>query len=95
MYILGRFLQGAGNLTKYTKQGRNPKFIFTFVRNPWRRLVSTYIEKVLFTDSYIVICSWNKNEEFKSLHKYVLAISVGKVYKTNFSAKYLIDVMQS
>jgi len=45
------------------------KFLYAFVRDPWQRLVSTYIEKVLFSDSYIVICRYGRNAKFLELHR--------------------------
>ena len=34
-------------------------FLFTVVRNPWQRLLSTYIEKFLYTRDYIPFCNVN------------------------------------
>ena len=42
-------------------------FLFTVVRDPWRRLVSTYIEKFIYTKEYMFQCSvksdWGKFDE--------------------------------
>ena len=41
-------------------------FLFTVVRNPWQRLLSTYIEKFLYTRDYIPFCNVNnKSAEFE------------------------------
>ena len=34
--------------------------MFTVVRNPWHRLLSTYIEKFLYTKDYIPFCNVKK-----------------------------------
>ena len=39
------------------KDGGN--FLFTVVRDPWQRLVSTYIEKFVYTKEYMFQCAVN------------------------------------
>jgi len=45
------------------------KFLYAFVRDPWQRLVSTYIEKVLFSDLYIKLCKFGNNVNFVNFNK--------------------------
>jgi len=50
------------------------KFLYAFVRDPWQRLVSTYIEKVLFSDLYIKLCEYGSNYKFSQLLRQALHV---------------------
>ena len=56
-------------------------FLFTVVRDPWRRLVSMYIEKFIYTKEYMFQCAvktaWAK---FNFVANFVMVVVV---YYTN------------
>ena len=43
------------------KQTDSSDFLFTVVRNPWQRLLSTYIQKFIYSNQYLSMCGVKAN----------------------------------